>query len=252
MEEVGRARRGLAGSTPQAGKAAPISRRSIVLWDIDNTLLYTGGAGSVAMTRAFRDLYGIDDAFSRVEFSGRSDTAIFCDAAREHRVTEDPAAEIPRFIAAYLPHMRTALREKRGALMPGIEAVLGALAGRDDVVQGLGTGNFRATGEAKLKHYGIDGYFPGAIGGFGDDHESREEVIRIGIERMRNGASAAGRVVIIGDTPHDVAAAKANGAFALGVATGRDSVRRLLSCGADAAVEDLADTAAALALILGA
>ncbi len=223
-----------------------------MLWDIDNTLLYTGGAGGVAMTRAFRDLYGIDDAFGRVEFSGRSDTAIFCDAAREHGVSADPAAEIPRFIESYLPHMKTALLEIRGALMPGIEAVLDALAGRDDVVQGLGTGNFRVTGEAKLLHYGIAGFFPGTVGGFGDDHESRNEVIRIGIERLRNGASSAERVVIVGDTPHDVAAAKANDAFALGVASGRDSVEHLLACGADAAVEDLADTAAAIDLILDA
>jgi len=223
-----------------------------VLWDIDNTLLYTGGAGGVAMARAFRDLYGIDDAFGKVEFSGRSDTAIFADVAREHGVADNPASEIPRFINAYLPHMEAALREIRGALMPGIESALTALAGRDDVVQGLGTGNFRRTGEAKLVHYGIAGFFPGTVGGFGDDHESRDEVIRIGIDRLRNGGSSADRVVIIGDTPHDVAAARANSAYALGVATGRDSVERLLGCGADAAVEDLADTQATLRLILGA
>ncbi|MBI5288724.1 MAG: haloacid dehalogenase-like hydrolase [Chloroflexi bacterium] len=223
-----------------------------MLWDIDNTLLYTGGAGGVAMTRAFRELYGVDDAFGRVEFSGRSDTAIFIDAARTHAIAQDPALEIVRFIDAYLPHMEAALREIRGALMPGIDAVLATLSERPDVTQGLGTGNFRRTGEAKLVHYGIAHYFPGTVGGFGDDHESRDELVRIGIERLRNGGSGDERVVVIGDTPHDVAAAKANGAFALGVATGRDSVQRLHGCGADAAVEDLSDTDAALHLILGA
>jgi phosphoglycolate phosphatase-like HAD superfamily hydrolase len=88
------------------------------------------------------------------------------------------------------------------------------------------------------------------IGGFGDDHDDRAELIRIGIQRMRNG-SVSGRVVIIGDTPHDVAAARANGAFAFGVATGRDSADGLRTCGADVAVDDLSDTAAALRLILG-
>lgn len=223
-----------------------------MLWDIDNTLLYTGGAGGVAMTRAFRDLYGVDDAFGHVEFSGRSDTAIFIDAARAHGIADHPASEIARFIDAYLPHMERALREIRGTLLPGIEAALCALADHGDVVQGLGTGNFRRTGEAKLVHYGIARFFPGTIGGFGDDHESRDELIRIGIERLRNGDAGDERVVIIGDTPHDVAAAKANAAFALGVATGRDSVERLRACGADVVVEDLADTDAAVRLILGA
>lgn len=222
-----------------------MTRRTIVLWDIDNTLLYTGGAGSIAMTRAFRDLYGIEDAFSRVEFSGRSDRAIFRDGARAHGIESDLEVELARFVDAYVPHLQRALAETRGRLMPGVPALLRAFDGRDDVVQGLGTGNFRRTGEAKLVHYGIAGFFPRTVGGFGDDHDDRGELIRIGIERLRNG-SGDGRVVVIGDTPNDVAAARANGAFALGVATGRDSVEDLLACGAHAALEDLSDAARVL------
>ncbi len=202
------------------------------------------------MTRAFHDLYGVPDAGGRVEFSGRSDRAIFRDAARTHGI-EAGDDELGRFIDAYAPHMAMALTETTGRLMPGIEAALAALAERDDVVQGLGTGNFRRTGEAKLTYYGIAHFFPGAIGGFGDDHDQRNELIRIGIERLRGEDASVDRVVIIGDTPHDVAAAKANGAYALGVATGKDSVQELLACGADVALEDLADTVTAVRLILG-
>lgn len=225
------------------------SQPVIVLWDIDNTLLYTGGAGSLAMARAFRDLYGVEDAFRGVEFSGRTDTAIFSDAARAHGIAEDRIPfEIPRFLDAYLPHLGDTLREVTGgALMPGIGRLLAALDERADVVQGLGTGNFRRGGEMKLRRYDIDRYFPTMAGGFGEDSEDRATVIRCGIERLRNGDGCAAhngdaaRVVVIGDTPHDVRAAHANGAYALGVATGRNSVDELRAAGADEALDDLAD-----------
>ena len=223
----------------------------VVLWDIDNTLLYTGGAGSLAMARAFEDLYGVPDAFGRVEFSGRTDTAIFFDAARAHGLDQTNLhPELSRFYDAYVAHLRPALDEVTGRLMPGVRDLLNALAGRADVRMGLGTGNFRRGGEMKLRHYGIDPFFPDTLGGFGEDAESRDAVIAAGIERMTNG-TPPDRVVIIGDTPHDVTAAHANGAFALAVATGRDSVDELASCGADVVLPDLSDTAAALRIICG-
>lgn len=226
---------------------------AIVLWDIDNTLLYTGGAGTVAMTRAFRDLYGIDDAFGRVEFSGRTDTAIFRDAARAHGITGDLEREQARFMEAYLPHLRAALHEMRGgALMPGVPDVLAALEARDDIVQGLGTGNFRPAGAMKLRHYGIDAYFDSVTGGFGEDSDQRDVVIRKGIERLRHGLPHDARAIVIGDTPHDVAAARANGAFALAVATGRHSRAELAAAGAAAALDDLSDTGHVVALVTGA
>jgi phosphoglycolate phosphatase-like HAD superfamily hydrolase len=134
--------------------------------------------------------------------------------------------------------------------MPGIAAVLDALASRDDVVMGLGTGNFRRGGALKVTHYGIDRYFPGFVGGFGDDSHSRDEVIRIGIERLTRERRNGSRVVVIGDTPHDVTAARANGAYALAVATGRDSIADLTTSGADVALEDLSDIDRVLSLIL--
>jgi phosphoglycolate phosphatase-like HAD superfamily hydrolase len=221
----------------------------IVLWDIDNTLLYTGGAGSIAMNRAFVDLYGVADGFARVEFSGRSDSAILIDAYRAHGIDSSPE-EVARFVDAYLPHIERALGETKGTLMPGIADVLAALDNHTQVTQGLGTGNFRRAAEAKLAHYGIAQHFPGTVGGFGDDHADRHELIRIGIDRLRNGNSGA-RVVIIGDTPHDVSAAKANGAFALAVATGRDNAESLAACGADVALEDLSDLDRTVEIVLG-
>ena len=228
---------------------------TIVLWDIDNTLLHTGGAGSLGMTRAFRDLYGIDDAFGRVEFSGRTDTAIFRDAALAHGIAATPASlagEMTRFADAYIPQLERALAEVNGGrLMPGVGEILQRLDTRADVVQGLGTGNFRRGSALKLRHFAIDRFFPGCIGGFGEDSELRDEVIRVGIERLRNGSGGSPRVVIIGDTPHDIAAAKANGARSIGVATGRDSAAGLLACGADIALDDLSDVERVIGLICG-
>ena len=228
--------------------------RTIVLWDIDNTLLYTGGAGSLGMARAFRDLYGVDDAFRRVEFSGRTDTAIFTDAALAHGIAADAIpVELPRFIDAYVDHLRATLVETAGGrVMPGVVELLDVLSGRDDVRLGLGTGNFRRGGELKVRHYELEGYFRPLEGGFGEDSDDRATVIARGIERLRDGDSDGVRVVVIGDTPHDVTAARANGAYALAVATGRDSVEELLAAGADAALADLSDCERALDLIEGA
>lgn len=224
---------------------------TLILWDIDNTLLYTGGAGSLGMRRAFHELYGVDDAFRRVEFSGRTDTAIFRDCAREHGIDEARLDdEQARFLDAYVPHLGRALHEVTGGLMPGVAAALDAFAGRDDVVQALGTGNFRAGGELKLRHYDIERYFPGLQGGFGEDSEERAEVIARAIARCSGNGASGCRAVVIGDTPHDITAAHANGAYAIGVATGKDSVATLEAAGADVALADLSDTARLLELIL--
>ncbi|MEX2227070.1 MAG: HAD family hydrolase [Dehalococcoidia bacterium] len=224
---------------------------SYVLWDIDNTLLYTGGAGSLGMRRAFNDLYGVDDAFGRVEFSGRTDTAIFADAAHACGIEpERMGGELVRFLDAYIPHLQMALQEVEGKLMPGIGKLLEALDARDDVVMGLGTGNFRRGGEMKLVHYGIDRYFPGFVGGFGEDSPSRDEVVRLAIERLTEGRANGDRVVVVGDTPHDIAAAHANGAFAFGVATGRNPVDELLACGADVALASLDDVDRVVSIIV--
>lgn len=205
------------------------------------------------MARAFHDLYGIPDAFRRVEFSGRTDTAIFRDAALAHGVAADRLDdEMARFRDAYVPRLAAALREVEGGrLMPGSREILQALDGHDAVTQALGTGNLRRGAELKLRHFEIDAFFPGTPGGFGEDSHDRHEVIRIAIERMSNGARPD-RIIVIGDTPHDVTAARANGAFALAVATGRDSTDDLRASGADIALDDLPDVEAALRIICAA
>ncbi len=221
----------------------------IVLFDVDNTLLYSGGAGGVAMRRAFHHLYGIDDGFRRIEFTGRSDWAILRDAMSQHGLLDGRSEmefrrEMVRFQEAYQRLLLPALREATsGRVMPGVPALLPALSGREDVRIGLATGNFRQGAFAKLRHFGLGAYF--ANGGFGDDAEDRGELVGIAIRRMSEGARLdPASVWVMGDTPLDIEAAHANGVRALAVATGPLPVDGLRAAGADVAVEDLSDTEA--------
>lgn len=227
----------------------------IILFDIDNTLLYSGGAGSLAMGRAFHKLYGIEDGFRRVEFSGRTDWSILRDAVRQQGILDGrPESEfhreLVRFQKLYQDLLPDALQEVTGGrLMPGVPELLAALSERGDARVGLATGNFRLGAFAKLRHFGLGTHF--ATGGFGDDAEDRGEMVRIAIERVSGGAEVdAASVWIVGDTPLDIDAAHANGARAFAVATGPLPVEGLLAAGADMAVEDLSDTKAVVSALL--
>ena len=219
----------------------------LLLFDVDMTLLWSGGAGSAAMDKAFRDLFGIEDGFKRVEFSGRTDRYILAGALRQHGIDGGYDEHHARFLERYYTHLPETLREREGKLMPGIPALLDALAGEPDVRLGLATGNFSRAAQLKLAHFGIDGYFSG--GGFGEESEDRSVVVRVAMKRMGEGLSDA-QALIIGDTPHDVTSAKANGAVAVGVATGRHSVDELRESGADAAFEDFSDWRQAAATLV--
>lgn len=220
----------------------------IVLFDVDQTLLYSGGAGSLAMRRAFHQLYGVEDGFRRVEFSGRTDWAILRAALEQHELLDGDAQAFPRELArfqeAYYPLLERTLHEVEGGrTMPGVPELLAALSERDGVRRGLATGNFRRAAFMKLRHFRLDTYL--TDGGFGDDAEDRARVVDIAIERVADGAKADS-VWVIGDTPLDIDAAHANGALALAVATGPCSVAELNAAGADLALEDLSDTRAVL------
>lgn len=227
-----------------------------ILFDIDNTLLYSGGAGSLAMRRAFHQLYGVEDGFRRVEFSGRTDWSIYRQAMEQHsfldgRGEPEFRQEMRRFQETYYALLEPALREVDGGrTMPGVPELLAALSDRSDVRLGLATGNFREAAFQKLRYFGLDGQL--IEGGFGDDAEDRGELVGIAIDRVIGGTiDDPARVWVIGDTPLDIRAAHANGVRALGVATGPCSVEELQSEGADLALEDLSDTEAVLTALLG-
>jgi len=213
----------------------------IVLFDIDGTLIRVGGAGVRAMAQAFEKLFGVTDALKSIEMGGRSDAWIVGRAFALHGVA-DEVANREALLEEYSSVLPGVLADAEGLVLPGVPQLLEVLGERDAVL-GLGTGNFRRSGFIKLRHFGLDGYFD--EGGFGEDSEDRGEVLAAGVARLRSRAPAAA-VVVIGDTPHDVQAARAIGARAVAVATGFATPAELETAAPDVLLQDLSSLEAVM------
>jgi phosphoglycolate phosphatase-like HAD superfamily hydrolase len=190
------------------------------------------------MGLAFHQLYGVENGFKGIEFSGRTDRFLLAQALRQHGIEGEYEEHEERFLEAYFALLPGKLRERDGRLMPGFPELLEALREARGARVGLATGNFSGSARLKLEHFGIHGYFEG--GGFGEESEDRAAVVRRALDLLADGLDASD-VFVIGDTPHDITAAKANGAVAVGVATGGNSVDELRKCGADIVFGDFAD-----------
>jgi len=213
---------------------------TVLLFDIDGTLLHGGGSGRRAVERVFGERFARREVFDAVRFHGMTDRAIVRGGLVRAGLPADEAA-IDALCAAYLAALAEEVPRAEGfRVMPGAAALLDALDGRPGVAVGLGTGNLREGARIKLEHARLYHHF--AFGGFGCDAEDRAELIRIGAER---GARHVGRdladcrVIVIGDTPKDVAAAQAIGARSLTVETSGFSAADLLAAGATWAFADL-------------
>jgi phosphoglycolate phosphatase len=218
----------------------------VYLFDIDGTLISSGGAGKMAMEAALASEFGLAKVFEGVPYSGRTDRAIARDLFREHGIKDGPAAW-GRFLAAYLRHLPACLDRCQGQILPGIDALLHHLGKRPETVMGLLTGNIRFGARIKLSHFGIFNHF--AFGGFGDLHLDRDDVAREALVTMNaflKGRSSPERVWVIGDTPLDVRCARVIGACAAAVATGLHSMEELAKAKPDVLLADLSDPTALL------
>ena len=221
----------------------------LLLFDIDGTLIASGGAGRDAIADAFSDEYGLS-GLDGVQIDGRTDTGIFEDALRRAGVDPTPA-DVARMTDAYIARLPEALRTHDGRVLDGVVDLLDALEGADAVL-GLATGNVVRGAELKLRYYGLWERFAG--GGFGDVSSNRDRVLAAGVEelaRVGGVEPAAASPVVIGDTPRDVSAGHAVGARVLAVATGNYGEKALRESGADHVLPDLRDTRAALDILLG-
>ncbi|MBT8470473.1 MAG: HAD hydrolase-like protein, partial [Deltaproteobacteria bacterium] len=175
-----------------------------------------------------------------VEFAGRTDPWIVRSALMQYGLDADDDL-IHEVLARYIAHLPRELERADGfAVLPGVLALLAELSDREDLVLGLGTGNTEPAAYAKLARGGLDSFF--GFGGFGSDHSERPEVLRTALHRglERTGAQMKdARVVVVGDTPHDVAAARAIGAHCVAVSTGRYEASTLQAAGASVVVSDL-------------
>jgi phosphoglycolate phosphatase-like HAD superfamily hydrolase len=222
---------------------------TVILFDIDGTLVLTGGAGGRAMARAFEDLFAISDAFDGVPIPGRTDAWILSHAAAAHGVS---LADLSGFHDVYLAHLVAELERPgpRKGIMPGVAPLLDALAVRPDIYLALLTGNYEAAARVKLEYFDLWRYFP--CGAFGDDAPLRNGLVGKALARVTacGGPSfPAAQAIVIGDTPLDVECAAFSGARSLGVATGSHSVDQLQAAGADAVLQDLSDLDAVLRLL---
>jgi len=224
-----------------------------VLFDIDGTLIHTGGAGSRAMTRAFAEACGIENGLEGIPVPGRTDTIILAEACARWGL-DGGEAFVARFQQVYfrcLSEELQGLPESVPGVLPGVTALLDSLASTNAFTLGLLTGNYVTSARLKLERFGLWAYFP--FGAFGGDAAERDRLVAVAIERGRNAGMqevAARDVVIVGDTPLDVVCGHVNGARALAVATGSFDVAELRSAGADYVVPDLSNTAAIVAWMM--
>jgi phosphoglycolate phosphatase len=255
----------------------------LVLWDIDFTLVNAGGVGTRLYRVVFRTMFGTELP-GAADMAGRTDRAIVLDTLARAGIPE-PRKHLDQFLAklAALAPTGHELAVRHSRALPGAAAALDALAafapGRDGagragtghgqaeetgpsrggvtdvrVVQSVLTGNVRRLAEIKLGAVGLDANLDLETGAYGDSHEIRSELVHLarGNAARKYGRGFAGTAtVLVGDTPLDVAAARATGARAVAVATGGTSAGKLAEAGADAVLPDLTDTAAVLSAILG-
>jgi phosphoglycolate phosphatase len=230
--------------------------RKLVLFDIDGTLVLTGGAGIRAMNRACEEVVGHPLALDGIPVAGRTDRIILTDVvARAGHALDDGLLE--RLRDGYISNLREEIERPgrtqsfeslgaRGgmkAVMPGIRELLDVLERRDDVFLGLLTGNFEAGARIKLEHFDLWRYF--RCGAYGDDAADRNELVPFALERARRCGLpdiAPDHILVVGDTPHDVACARAVGATPVGVATGGFTVEQLRDSGAGIVFQDLSRT----------
>jgi phosphoglycolate phosphatase-like HAD superfamily hydrolase len=211
-----------------------------VLFDIDGTLLVTGGAGGVAWQRAFEELHGVDADVAEHTDAGMTDPEIAAIVFREVIGREGSAEERARAVGCYLKHLPDTVAESDGyRTMPGIEELLDRLIDAG-LLLGLVTGNVEAAAHIKLARAHLNRFF--SFGGYGSDSADRTELTKAALRRgelVSGGTLEDGACIAVGDTPRDVKAGHGAGIEVAGVATGSYSVEELREAGADWPLADV-------------
>lgn len=219
-----------------------MTRRRVVLFDIDGTLIDTGGAGGRSWSYAFRETFGVDGDIRRFSEVGMTDP----DVARktfEGTLGREPTAdEMIRLMMRYLLRLPEEVAASEAyRVMPGVHELLGQLVEADTLL-GLVTGNIEGAAHIKISRAGLGRFFP--FGGYGSDSSVRSDLTRAAMaraERLSGRDIDPAEVMVVGDTPRDIEAAHGAGAIAVGVATGEFTVEQLQEAGADHVVSTFAD-----------
>ncbi|WP_236788921.1 haloacid dehalogenase-like hydrolase [Amycolatopsis sp. GM8] len=225
--------------------------KRLVLWDIDQTLIDLRGTGREWYAQVLPEVTGV--AFTGMPgFFGRTELAITSELLTLHGVQPDDET-VRKMWAGLVAAAERAVPTlpTRGIALPGAEAALSALSG--EVVQTLVTGNLREISWHKLTAFGLHEHLDFEIGGYGSLSAHRPDLVAhaVSLAGARHSPFAPDAVVVIGDTPHDIDAALAHGALAVGVATGRFDEATLRDAGAHVVFADLSDTPAVVEAVLG-
>lgn len=228
----------------------------LVLWDIDGTLVDAGGIGARAFDLAIERVLGARPP-SRIRMSGMTDPKIVHGYLEmlgiEETEAEHHVGPVLGQLAAVLADAADEVRQL-GRALPGVEAVLGELAGDLDVLQTVLTGNVAPNAVVKLEAFGLLRWLDLEVGAFGSDDADRNRLVPVALDRaaaIRGRRFAPEQVWVVGDSAADLACARASGVRCLLVATGRADYEELEALGADAVRHDLADTAAVVELLRG-
>jgi len=222
-----------------------VPARLVWLFDVDGTLLLTEGAAREAFACAVRDHFGVSDDLRDIAFAGRIEPLILADILRKYgrRLTHEEEA---RFWDLVFGHMRRLLAPGRGRMMSGVTELLDAIAAEPGWVSGLLTGNMTQMARIKLGHFGLLDRF--AFGGYGEMAASRDALARELVRRVgRDYGVPPRRCIVVGDTEHDIACARAAGARVIAVATGGTPIAALAAGAPDLLLEDLTDAAGVVA-----
>lgn len=224
--------------------------RRLFLFDIDGTLIVSGGAGEGALCDAMADRFGVEEDLTGVTLAGATDGLIARKLLEKHGLPVTPE-NITTLLDGYLHHLPLRLPRHEGRVLPGIVALLEQLRTREDCVLALLTGNLRRGAEIKLGHYRVWDYF--AFGAFADDHHDRNELGPFAQARaleMHGEEFPPERIYVIGDTPRDIECGRAFGARTVAIATGIYSAGELAAHAPDHLFTDLSDTEAVVAALL--
>ena len=228
--------------------------RRLILFDIDGTLLITGGAAKKAFVRAVKDTYGVVGRLESFPFDGKTDPQIIRIVLKEAGVSESVIeANLRDCLNLYVKYNEEELpRATKAVLYPGVRDVLELLSKDERVTLGVLTGNVEEGAKQKLAMFDLQGYF--AFGAYGSDSADRGELARLGLQRAKEVTGQPfqpGETFIIGDTEFDIACAHAIGAHAVAVATGNYGVDRLRSYGPELVFRDYSDPQGVYDRIMG-
>jgi phosphoglycolate phosphatase len=225
--------------------------KTLLLWDIDGTLITSGGAGVRALRPPLLEFFGVTATLDDIDFAGRTDRHIFRQIFVRYGIP-DTDENFNRYLDGYLANLSRELANPSAYILPGVSALLQAAAARADITQALLTGNVQRGARTKLSHHGLWDFFP--FGAFADDSEHRNDLGPHALRRAREHTGvefSPDHVWVIGDTPHDIACGRVIGARTIGVATGSHSPETLAAHNPTAVFSDLSDTAAFWRLIDG-